>query len=290
MSAAQKIIGTTVACGALLQRAAFAGSCGVSSTGADPAFCRPPGGTDFDGTVNVTLSQTADARLRYTDGIYLSLKKEGRNKGDFYMKRLPENWLRPLLFTLAGAAVGLAYYALVGCSTGTCMITASPFASMAYMGLMGWLLSGIRELWRQRRMQYVIAFLEGVVTFLSPCLLPMLPVYLSYFAAGGPRTTRRTLAGALGFVAGFTAVFVALGALAGTLGGLLRQYQTLVNLVCGGVVILFGLNFLGVLHLIFSTAVQPAPLRAVGSGSLRYLGRCSRWGGPLVSELFWARH
>lgn len=143
MFAAQKIIGTTVACGALHQRAAFAGSCGVSSAGADPAFCRPPGGTDFEGTVNVTLSQTADARLRYTDGIYLSLKKEGRKKGDFYMKRLPENWLRPLLFTLAGAAVGLAYYALVGCSTGTCMITANPFASMAYMGLMGWLLSGI---------------------------------------------------------------------------------------------------------------------------------------------------
>lgn len=109
-------------------------------------------------------------------------------------------------------------------------------------------------------MQYVIAFLEGVVTFLSPCLLPMLPVYLSYFAAGGPRTTRRTLAGALGFVAGFTAVFVALGALAGTLGGLLRQYQTLVNLVCGGVVILFGLNFLGVLHLdLFHGSAARAP-------------------------------
>lgn len=109
-------------------------------------------------------------------------------------------------------------------------------------------------------MQYVIAFLEGVVTFLSPCLLPMLPVYLSYFAAGGSRTTRRTLAGALGFVAGFTAVFVALGALAGTLGGLLRQYQTLVNLVCGGVVILFGLNFLGVLHLdLFHGSAARAP-------------------------------
>lgn len=109
-------------------------------------------------------------------------------------------------------------------------------------------------------MQYVIAFLEGIVTFLSPCLLPMLPVYLSYFAAGGLRTTRRTLAGALGFVAGFTAVFVALGALAGTLGGLLRQYQTLVNLVCGGVVILFGLNFLGVLHLdLFHGSAARAP-------------------------------
>ena len=71
---------------------------------------------------------------------------------------------------------------------------------------------------------------------------------------------RRTLAGALGFVAGFTAVFVALGALAGTLGGLLRQYQTLVNLVCGGVVILFGLNFLGVLHLdLFHGSAARAP-------------------------------
>lgn len=109
-------------------------------------------------------------------------------------------------------------------------------------------------------MQYVIAFLEGIVTFLSPCLLPMLPVYLSYFAAGGPRTTRRTLTGALGFVAGFTAVFVALGALAGSLGGLLHQYQTLVNLVCGGVVILFGLNFLGVLHLdLFRGGAARAP-------------------------------
>ena len=96
-------------------------------------------------------------------------------------------------------------------------------------------------------MQYFIAFLEGVITFLSPCLLPMLPVYLSYFAGGGERSTRKTLAGALGFVAGFTVVFVLMGALAGTAGQLLQQYHTAVNIVCGAVVIFFGLCYLGVI-------------------------------------------
>ena len=96
-------------------------------------------------------------------------------------------------------------------------------------------------------MQYVISFLEGIVTFISPCLLPMLPIYISYFAGGGERSTGRTLKCALGFVAGFTAMFMAMGALAGTLGSFLREYQTAVNIVSGLVVIFFGLNFLGVL-------------------------------------------
>ena len=98
-------------------------------------------------------------------------------------------------------------------------------------------------------MQYIIAFLEGIITFISPCLLPMLPIYISYFAGGGERTSRKTLSGALGFVTGFTVVFVALGALAGTVGSFLRQYQTAVNIVSGLVVIFFGLNFLGVFKL-----------------------------------------
>ena len=96
-------------------------------------------------------------------------------------------------------------------------------------------------------MQYFISFLEGIVTFISPCLLPMLPIYVSYFAGGGERSTRKTLVCASGFVLGFTIVFMAMGALAGTLGGFLQRYQTAVNIVCGLVVILFGLNFLGVL-------------------------------------------
>ena len=75
-------------------------------------------------------------------------------------------------------------------------------------------------------MQYLISFLEGIITFVSPCLLPMLPVYLSYFAGGGEHSTRKTLTGAFGFVTGFTVVFVLLGALAGTVGSFLQQYQT----------------------------------------------------------------
>ena len=98
-------------------------------------------------------------------------------------------------------------------------------------------------------MSYVIAFLEGIITFISPCLLPMLPIYISYFAGGGERNTGKTLKGALGFVTGFTVVFVILGALAGTVGSFLREYQTAVNIVSGAIVIVFGLNFLGVFKL-----------------------------------------
>ncbi len=97
-------------------------------------------------------------------------------------------------------------------------------------------------------MQYIISFLEGIITFISPCLLPMLPIYLSFFAGGKERSLRRTLICALGFVLGFTVVFTSMGALAGTVGSFLKQYQTAVNIVSGLIVLLFGLNFLGVFH------------------------------------------
>ena len=100
-------------------------------------------------------------------------------------------------------------------------------------------------------MQYFISFLEGIITFISPCLLPMLPVYVSYFAGGGERTGKKTLLGASGFVLGFTAVFVAMGALAGSLGAFLREYKLWVDLVGGIIVIGFGLNYLGILKLNF---------------------------------------
>lgn len=58
------------------------------------------------------------------------------------MKERMKKWLRPALFTGGGALAGLGYYFLVGCSTGTCVITSSPFTSMAYMALVGWLFSG----------------------------------------------------------------------------------------------------------------------------------------------------
>ncbi len=97
-------------------------------------------------------------------------------------------------------------------------------------------------------MRTFLLFLEGISAFVSPCLLPMLPLYLSYFSAG-EENRRKTFANALGFVSGFSLVFVLLGALAGSLGGLLQRYAAQVNLVTGIVVIVLGLNFLGVLKI-----------------------------------------
>lgn len=98
-------------------------------------------------------------------------------------------------------------------------------------------------------MQYFISFLEGIITFISPCLLPMLPVYVSYFAGGSERKTGKTLANSLGFVLGFTLVFIAMGALAGTVGRFLTGHQTIVNIITGLIVVFFGLNYLGVFKL-----------------------------------------
>lgn len=58
------------------------------------------------------------------------------------MKRLIKKLMRPVLFTLIGALLGLGYYYVVGCSTGTCAITSSPLSSMVYVGLIGLVLSG----------------------------------------------------------------------------------------------------------------------------------------------------
>ncbi|MBQ6846655.1 MAG: sulfite exporter TauE/SafE family protein [Oscillospiraceae bacterium] len=98
-------------------------------------------------------------------------------------------------------------------------------------------------------MQYFTTFLEGIVTFISPCILPMLPIYVSYFAGGGERKTSKTLKCALGFILGFTIIFILLGALAGAVGSFLRRYETVVNLISGLIIIFFGLNFMGVFKL-----------------------------------------
>lgn len=99
-------------------------------------------------------------------------------------------------------------------------------------------------------MQYLIVFIEGIVTFISPCLLPLLPLYVSYFAAGDIKNTKsKALYNSLGFVLGFTLVFVSLGAFAGTLGQFILRYGTIFNLVSGGIIVLFGLSFLGLFKL-----------------------------------------
>ena len=104
-------------------------------------------------------------------------------------------------------------------------------------------------------MQILITFLEGVASFLSPCMLPLLPAYVGYFA-GGMERRRHTLARAILFVAGFSIVFCLLGVTAGGLGALLAAHRRAVNVVCGLFVIVFGLAYLDVIPLPFFKGVQ----------------------------------
>lgn len=99
-------------------------------------------------------------------------------------------------------------------------------------------------------MVYFITFLEGLISFISPCMLPLLPVYISYFAAGAEKKGK-TLFRAFSFVLGFTLVFALLGLFAGTLGKLLVQYKSIVNIIGGIVIVLFGLSYLGLFKLSF---------------------------------------
>lgn len=92
-------------------------------------------------------------------------------------------------------------------------------------------------------MKYFLTFAEGIVTFLSPCILPMIPLYLAYFA-GSKKTGKNELLSALFFILGFTIVFLTLGAFAGLLGGFLREYRRQVNLVAGLIMVCFGLDYL----------------------------------------------
>ena len=106
-------------------------------------------------------------------------------------------------------------------------------------------------------MQYVITFLEGIVSFLSPCMLPLLPAYVGYFA-GGMERRRRTVLRAVMFVLGFSLVFCLLGLTAGSLGAALAHHRRAVDVVCGAVVVLFGLAYLDVIPLPFFRGVQRA--------------------------------
>ena len=101
----------------------------------------------------------------------------------------------------------------------------------------------------------IAALIAGAVSFLSPCVLPLVPPYLVYLtgtsverfadAESAPRARRQTVVAALLFVAGFSTVFIALGASASAVGGLLRAYSYQLSLVAGVAIIVMGLHFLG---------------------------------------------
>ncbi len=114
-------------------------------------------------------------------------------------------------------------------------------------------------------MEYFLSFIEGMATFISPCLLPMLPIYISYFAGGDlceqGKQKYKPLVNAIGFVMGFTIVFLLLGAAAGTFGKFVKQHATGFNLLGGALLVLFGLNFMNAINIGFLNRTQKINLQ-----------------------------
>ncbi|PYV18064.1 MAG: cytochrome C biogenesis protein [Acidobacteria bacterium] len=105
-----------------------------------------------------------------------------------------------------------------------------------------------------------IAFVAGVVSFLSPCVLPLVPGYISMLsgesiealkAEESALVLRRIISNSLAFVAGFSAVFVGLGASATTVGNFLREEHSVFNIVAGIVIIVFGIHLTGLIKIPF---------------------------------------
>lgn len=99
-------------------------------------------------------------------------------------------------------------------------------------------------------MQYLITFIEGLASFISPCILPIIPVYISYFA-GESQNEKKSIINSLGFVSGFTIVFILLGVFAGTFGKLITRYANYVNIIFGIFLIIISLNYMGVIFIKF---------------------------------------
>jgi cytochrome c-type biogenesis protein len=97
-------------------------------------------------------------------------------------------------------------------------------------------------------MDFLIIFIEGFASFISPCVLPMLPIYVSYFS-GQDKDSKRTIINSLGFVLGFTIIFVLLGIFASTLGKLITANSRYINIIFGIIIILFGMNYMGILNI-----------------------------------------
>ena len=115
-----------------------------------------------------------------------------------------------------------------------------------------------------------LVFAAGVISFASPCVLPLLPGYVAII--GGAAESR--LRASVLFLAGFVVVFIALGATASTLGGLLIQHRRVLDVVAGGLIALMGLVLLGALASPFSGRAGALPMRVAERARSR--------GGPLA--------
>lgn len=108
-------------------------------------------------------------------------------------------------------------------------------------------------------MNVILAFASGVVSFFAPCIVPMIPVYVSYVSGvsvkklvkGGGGYKKRVLMTSMFYVLGFSMVFTLMGTLAAGLGEVLRQNTEWIERIGGVLIVLFGLEFGGWLHLPF---------------------------------------
>ena len=133
---------------------------------------------------------------------------------------------------------------------------------------------------QQESLSAITAFGAGIVTFFSPCHLPLLPAYLGLLTGSVNGTQQakqqknRILFNSLNFVVGFSAVFVLLGLAASWFGGFFAPYQAIVQRIAGVLILLFGLHLAGILSFAFlnmERRVQYRP-RAAGPGASLLMG------------------
>ncbi len=98
-------------------------------------------------------------------------------------------------------------------------------------------------------MEYIFTFLEGIASFISPCILPMLPIYISYFVGKEEKKLSKTIANATGFVLGFTIIFIILSILASTIGAAISKYIKYIKIIFGIIIICLGLNYMDILKI-----------------------------------------
>lgn len=115
-------------------------------------------------------------------------------------------------------------------------------------------------------MEYFVLFLEGIATFISPCLLPMLPIYISYFAGQRSDNKYKVLINSIAFVIGFTIIFILLGVLSGTVGVFIRKHIDIINVIFGFIIILFGLNYMELLNIRLLNYTKKLNLKIKGMG------------------------
>lgn len=100
-------------------------------------------------------------------------------------------------------------------------------------------------------MDYVFTFVEGVASFISPCLLPMVPIYLSYFIGENDDKNNKVISNSIGFVLGFTIVFLILSIFASTFGSIVSGNIQYIKIIFGVMIIIFGLNYMDVIKINF---------------------------------------